>query len=90
MASKTKKAKQPKIPIGDQIMLEVGRWHIDMGKSCTLEEFKVGNETRIGALVSYGYLKKTEHGTYRLTETGRAYVLKQFPERFAAARMEQS
>jgi hypothetical protein len=88
MAGNGKKDKPKKVAIGDQILLEVGKWEIDQNLSCSLTEFQHEHSIKIGALCAYGYLKKTDKGTYRLTDTGLAYVLKTFPERFAAARLE--
>ena len=79
MASKIEKEKVKKPAIGDQILLDVARFDLKMGVAASLAEFRQQHEIKIGALVTYGFLKR-DGSYYRLTETGITYLKRSFPD----------
>lgn len=82
MATNAKKNKPAKVAIGDQILIEVAKWDIVQNLDCSLQEFVIEHEIKIGALCTYGFLNRKANKKYRLTEAGKKYVFKNFPDRF--------
>lgn len=82
MASKTRKQKPKPLAQGDSILLEVAKWNLENNIGSSLNDFKSEHEIRIGALVTYGFLRKTDTGKFWLTEQGERYVRTAFPDRF--------